>query len=127
MLPLQKQWDKIMETSIFTEEAILTLKGKSEKYIIKGIFSSGTYDDEKPTNGRSVRSRYVQGDYFALALSTLPENIKPYTELREALLEYRDETYKVKDIIGKDGGAITLSLIPYKNPIDVSVQGGGNA
>lgn len=123
MLPLQNQWNKIMETSIFTEEAILTLKGKSEEYVIKGIFSSGTYEDEKPTNGRSVRSRYVQGDYFQVALSTLPKGIKPHTELREALLKYKDEMYKVKDIIGKNGGTITLELIPYKETVIPQVGG----
>lgn len=128
MISLQTQWNKIMETSIFTEDAILTLKEENEGHVIKGIFCSGTYEDSKPTSGRTVRSRYVQGDYFVVALSTLPSSIiKPHTELREALLKRGDDLYKVKEIIGKDGGSITLELAPCKSPVNPTIQGGDDA
>ena len=104
------QWNSIMESSMFADQATLTVKGIDLH--VAGIYISGSFETDSPAPNSP--KPYLEKHFFRM--SRLQVEGKIDGSLRESLtgstltLSERGLKFRVYEVLGKNQGDVELTL-----------------
>lgn len=109
---------QILETSAFSEEAVLTVKVKvgqgasaeetSSSYTLRGFFCSGSYGQDDFDKGYTLR-KTVKRQSFKISLDSLPSEVNP-AKLARQKLAVHGKDWTIDEVTGNESGILELSL-----------------
>lgn len=106
----EAQWQSIMANNMFAEEALIT-DGESISLSVRGVFFSGSYEEEQAA--AYAPKRLVNKEFFQVSSNAIPAEMPdPWRTLEglNLILEERGVVFRIYEVAGKRGGTLTLSL-----------------
>ena len=108
--PFDDQWNLLMSSSIFAENAVLSVEGVDIS--LRGIFISGTFSEDSPA--AYAPKMYVDREFFRFPLVQLDGKLeKPVKEklVGSSLhLPERNRRFRIYTVIGKENGDMEFEL-----------------
>lgn len=108
--PFDDQWNLIMNSSIFAEDAVLNAEGVDIP--LRGIFISGTFTEDSPA--AYAPKVYVDREFFRFPRVQLEGKLgKPFKQIligASLLLTERNRSFRIYTVIGKDNGDLEVEL-----------------
>lgn len=108
--PFDEQWNLIMNSSVFAEDAVLNVDGVDIP--LRGVFISGTFKEDSPA--AYAPKVYVDREFFRFPLVQIRGKVQGFWKesLRGAIvsLPERNRRFRVFSLLGKDNGDAELEL-----------------
>ena len=108
--PFDEQWNLIMNSSVFAEDASLSVDGVDIP--LRGVFISGTFKEDSPA--AYAPKVYVDREFFRFPLCQIQGKVSGFWKesLRGATvsLPERNRRFRVFALLGKDNGDAELEL-----------------
>lgn len=105
------QWDSIISSSMFAEDAILTVDG-GEPIAIRGVYVSGSFKEE--SSASYAPKIYTREDYFRFSNQQIKGKLGSNWRdvVKGGILELKERglNLRVFDVIGGNQGDIELVL-----------------
>lgn len=102
---LDSQWQKILSSAPFADEATVTLDS-GEVFTMKGFFYAGSYGQR--SEAKYIRERKVAKESFQVASIDIPYPIEKL--IRKSTIEIREQLYAPIRFYGESGGVTVIEL-----------------
>lgn len=108
--PFEDQWNLIMSSSVFAEDATLSVEGMDIP--LRGVFISGTFMEDSPA--AYAPKVYVDREFFRFSSMQLVGKVeRPWKQSLMGsfvFLPERNRRFRVFAVIGKDNGDVEVEL-----------------
>lgn len=110
VFPFNEQWNLIMNSSIFAEDATLSVDGVDIP--LRGVFISGTFKEDSPAP--YAPKSYVDREFFRFPLVQIRGKVSGFWKDRLigaiVFMPERNRRFRVFAAIGKDNGDVEVEL-----------------
>ena len=108
--PFDEQWNLIMKSSVFAEDASLSVDGVDIP--LRGVFISGTFEED--SSAPYAPKMYVDREFFRFSMLQLKGKLdEPFKKVlvgASLRLIERGRLFRVFSVIGKDNGDLEVEL-----------------